>query len=499
MAQSEGKIGSLFYGMTLDTKEFKKRMKEMRKLTKTIGEEISDTFKTIAKGGAIVGGALAAGTSAMLLFTKSTLEATNAQLLLADSIGATQSEIAGLELATTKWGVETSMVIDKMREVGGIDEFKKLADDVKNAGDEQDQLNKAVEIFGGEGAKMLSLLQQGSEGFADMESEARKLGLALSPDQIAESRIAWEEYENTILSLQGIFKQISTSFLEPLGTIASGVRGFVATFKDDIIASFEFIGQTVTEFIKGAFNLFAEFGIPFINGFISFIHQMGEAFNTLFQWLDPAAKSVFGTLGSLFSGLTDFIATFKQSIIIGIAKPIELVLRGVFNGLALMSEFIGDILSEVVFGLAEIGVVSEQFAGGLAEAFEEQRVALRKTGKDLAEPFVDAQKEAFDEMVEIFSKQNDLNESQIAKFKGFINDFSMKFNNSVQQLPVVAVKAAEAMTNSISDRMSGMILSGSQEEARLRNQSANTMLAIAKKSLKTEEETLQVLKNLETF
>jgi len=146
--KSNGKVGSLFYGMTLDTAEFKKRLKSVRKNTKTVGKQITASFKTMAKGATFVGAALAAGTTAMMLFTKASLDAIKAQVILAESIGSTQAEIAGLELFTKNMGVETQMVIDKMREFGGLDKFKEMAEQVKNAGDEQAQLNKAIELFG---------------------------------------------------------------------------------------------------------------------------------------------------------------------------------------------------------------------------------------------------------------------------------------------------------------------------------------------------------------
>ena len=42
MAKSSGKAGSLFYGMTLDTKEFKKSLKDARKAMKSTGEAIRE-------------------------------------------------------------------------------------------------------------------------------------------------------------------------------------------------------------------------------------------------------------------------------------------------------------------------------------------------------------------------------------------------------------------------------------------------------------------------
>ena len=136
MAESKGKIGSLFYGMSLDTKEFKKKLKSARKTLEQQGKAMRDSFKQIAKGFAVVAAAgIAAGTG-ILFFAKNTLAATNAQLLLADSLGATQKEIAALDLMAEAFGVSQDMLIDKMREAGGSDAFKDIAEQVWGSGDE---------------------------------------------------------------------------------------------------------------------------------------------------------------------------------------------------------------------------------------------------------------------------------------------------------------------------------------------------------------------------
>jgi len=250
MAESKGKVGSLFYGMTLDTKEFKKRLKSARKSVKTIGKEMTDTFKTIAKGGTVIGAGMAAGTAALMLFTKASIDAIKAQVILAESIGSTQGEIAGLELFTKNMGVETQMVIDKMREFGGMDQFKKMAEQVKNAGDEQAQLNKSIELFGNEGTKMLPILQQGAEGFAKMEQKALALGLALSPQQVEESRVVWEQLADTWDHIKGLAAQIAQRLIKPLGLLAAGAKAFVKVFKDDILAGFEWVSGKIEWFIK---------------------------------------------------------------------------------------------------------------------------------------------------------------------------------------------------------------------------------------------------------
>lgn len=485
----EDRAGILFWEMRLDNAQFKKGIKDAQESLKKAGAQITDSFKKISKASLIVGTAIAATGAGMLLFARNTLAATNAQLLLADSIGSTQKEIAGLELLTQKFGVETGMVIDKMREVGGLDEFKKLAEQVRSAGDEQAQLNKSVELFGGEGAKMLPILQQGAAGFAAMEAEAVRLGLALSPQQIAESRVAWEELESTIFAIKGLGKQIGTAFAKPLGTMAAGIKAFIATFKDDILAGVKLAADLLTKMIMGAFNLFSRFGIPFINGFISFANQIGVAFETLFAFLSPATNAAVGGLSEMFDTVTAFIATFKQSMIIGITKPIQFIIKGAFNMLAKLARVLQKVLGEMAFGLAELGVISDKSAGSVVEGFGDLATELTLAGRAIAKPFGDAQKQATEEMEDILTKQALKNQKQQQKFGGIMGKFGIKFGDALKDAGKVAEKVTKAIAGtSVSDQFAGLALTGSQEAQNLMNDT--------NRAFKLDQERNKLLKGL---
>ena len=275
MAKSSGKAGSLFYGMTLFTGDFSKNLKKARKLLKQSGEAMRDSMKAIASGFAIVTGAAGVAAVGMLAFAKSTAESNNEQILLAKSIGATQAEIAGLEVASTRFGVSQDMLIDKMREAGGVDAFKKIADQVAGAGDASKQLAKAQELLGNEGLKLLPILQQGAAGLNAMEREAVSLGLALSPKQIEQNNLAWSTFEDTMLKVKGLSTQIGTEFLSSFAFMSAGVDAFLDTFKDDIMGAFEAVSQFMFDSIKFGLDVFVTHGIPFINGFISFANQIG--------------------------------------------------------------------------------------------------------------------------------------------------------------------------------------------------------------------------------
>jgi len=252
----------------------------------------------------------------------------------------------------------------------------------------------------------------------------------------------------------------------------------------------------MTSFILKAFNLFAEYGIPFINGFISFAGQIGEAFNALFDWLSPATEGAVSGFGSLFKGVTDFLATFKQHLVLFISAPIEAVLTGVFNGLAWIHEAVGALSGTIIDGLRFLKVISQETADAYHKGIKDGADMIRGVGKDLAEPFRIAQEDAMNEMADIFTEQAKVNKREQFKFKGFLDNFNTKFNSTVEKVPVVTVEALKKATASVSDKMSGMILSGSQEEARLKNSASNKTLEYQRKNLKATETIAEGVQNL---
>jgi hypothetical protein len=488
MAQAKGKVGSLFFGMTLDTNDFKKNLKDIKKKLAASGKEMQESFAKIAKAGAAIAVGFAAAGAGLILFAKNSAAATNEQLLLADSLGTTQSKIAALDLAAEKFGVSQDMLIDKMREFGGVDEFTKIAEQVKNAGDKTAQLAKAQELLGNEGLKLLPILQLGAEGLKAMEQEAFDLGLALSPKQIEESRVAWQAYEETLISFKGLGKQIGVALLEPFGIASAGLGSFIKTFKTDIINAFSFIADVITGFIQGAFELFAEFGIPMINAMLEFAGMLGDTFSDIFGIIADEGGSTFSFIGDFFKGFIDFLATFKQSFIAGVTGAVSTVLTFVFNSLSKFSDFLGDLVTDIAFLAEELGLVGEGFGQAVSDSFVEQGVALRKMGKDLAKPFEDAQEAAIDEAAKILERLSDKNEKDQRTFLSGIKAFNMKFGQTVASAGEVVKKAAtEIKTSQQTDQRAGAIVAGSQEEARILNAQGDKNLEIQKQQLNEQK------------
>jgi len=269
-------------------------------------------------------------------------------------------------------------------------------------------------------------------------------------------------------AIKGLGKQIGTAFAKPLGTMAADIRAFISTFKDDIMSGVKLAADLMTDFIMGAFNLFNRFGIPFINGFISFAGQIGEAFETLFAFLSPATNSAFSGLTELFDTVIAFISTFKQSMIIGISKPIEAIINFFFSSINKIQQFVQNQVLTMAALLEGAGLEPTGFTQSLSDEFLKQRLAFKKAGKDIAKPFGDAQKEAAKEMEDILTKQALKNQKQQQKFSGIIGKFSIKFGDALKDAGKVAEKVTKAIAGpSVSDRLSGLVLTGSQEEQQL--------------------------------
>ena len=130
---SSGSVGTLSWSAKLDSNEFKKGVKNVKKQMKDMKKNVSKAFNSLNKSMAMATGAITGATGALAYMTKQSADLVNSQKILADSIGATQSEIAGLELASSSLGVSYDQMIDKMREVGGVDAFKNLANQVAEA------------------------------------------------------------------------------------------------------------------------------------------------------------------------------------------------------------------------------------------------------------------------------------------------------------------------------------------------------------------------------
>ena len=272
----------------------------------------------VSKAGGIIGGVLGGigATLSIAAFTgwiKTAIDATDAASDLSQKTGIAIEDLAGLELAFQKGGMEAGALEGSMSKlskqiVDGNDAFDKLgvktkgatgqlktnkdmlyelADKFANMEDGVQKTALAQEIFGKSGAAMIPMLNEGSEGLREMDEMARKLGLSLSQEAVDKAGDFNDTLDLLALGSQGVARGIAAELLPTLSnltgqfltTMTSGDRlkntaSFLATglkmlytVAVGVVEVFSTIGKTVgaagaqiVSLLQGNFSQAAEIG-----------------------------------------------------------------------------------------------------------------------------------------------------------------------------------------------------------------------------------------------
>ena len=122
--------------------------------------------------------------------------------VLADAARQSDIDVSGLSKSLQKMQVAISQAgsgaaaplqtfaalgieFDKFRQLSPEDQFLKLADRINMLEDPADRVRAAVELFGKAGADLLPFFEQGAEGIRKATEAVKRLGGALTDDQIA--------------------------------------------------------------------------------------------------------------------------------------------------------------------------------------------------------------------------------------------------------------------------------------------------------------------------
>ena len=500
-AKNQGRAGSLFFGMTLETSDFKKNLKSVKKFTKESGEAIRESFKKIAAGCAIVGAAFATVGAGLVLMTKATADAANEQFILAKSIDATVTELDGLVFATDALGVETNMTIDKMREAGGIEAFKKMADDVKGAGSELQQLAKAQELLGNEGLKLLPILQLGSDGLKAYEEQAIRTGNALPADKVAGLVLAWQEYEGLMQSISGIQKKLSAELALPVAELFNSMDQLATLLSGKLIDG----AKNWANFIVDAIPVIAKNIFTLTDGFITW-------FNTASEGVFMLTEAMFGLesggnrTNGVFETMGDLLATMPNQVLI-VLKKVGALLLGTFQTIGNL--FFRAVTEPIILALSFVDKILKKLGSDGFTGLDEDKKKIRDTfsldlGKNIGDMLgaggiLDVsklEKENEDIIADRVDAEEKFNKSFAISRKALLGNFD-KLKEDVGKTGKTIVEATEAMVG-INDSRASMVLTGSQEEARILAGQSKQELKV-QQDIRTEaKKTNQLLSNLAT-
>jgi len=517
MAQAKGKVGSLFFGMTLDTNDFKKKLKGARKAADQMGKSIVKVFSGVAAAGAALGVGLVGLAGAMAFLTKNTAESVNEQAILAKSLDTTTAEINGLILAGNRFAISQDMLIDKMREAGGIDAFKRIAEDVKTAGSASAQLAKAQELLGNEGLKLLPVLQLGADGLERFTANALEMGLALPTKQVGMLVLAWGEYEKILEVLGGAQNKFAAELALPMAELLNGLKLVSQELIKRSIPMIKqwgsFLLDILPKAIKGIFSI--------TTGFLAWFDLSMQGIMAITEGLFGMGKaaqgniSIFETVGDILATLPNLALKALKLVGAGIAGAFQtvgnLILRPILEGIFFAIDAANNLLKKIpgVAGIEGLDEIRAGFAddfsvnifdninkltekGGLFDtaSLDEENDKIIKDRVDTETKFALTLDEQRKKMMEALKKLTagldpKGGEAGTSLLNGLFNLGGMIANGvklGVDKLNSVVLKSSEEAAID-SSRRAGAILAGSQEEARILNAQGDKNLEIQKKQV----------------
>ncbi len=446
-------IGNLTIGTRLNSKGLKKGADESKSILQSIGKQVSVLNTALAGIGAAVGiGFLVKGFTEL---TKSQIDSVSATTRLADRIGTTTEALSGLQyvarqaLGTSdiegfgdalsdmqekigdvtleEGGAKDIMAqlgldAESMKNADAVTNFKAISDAISGVESKAEKLHIADTLFGGEGQKMLPLLEMGSEKIEEMQSQAKAMGLTFdefSGGQVvtAQKAIASLTERFTGLSNQivvqlapyitGLIEQMqqfsgtgvsaTEAVSTGIGWLASGL-GLVSDIVDVVMDAFQAFRSGVTRIIAGITSGIAGLirGVEYLSNALSGaesnygeyaqaiaddLHQLADE-----QW-DDALNSFAKAPPS--EGISQFFANVQKSSEEARKSLAQMpaTMQSVADTTLSLSKSISDLESSLKDQIATFGMSSSEaeiYKLSLAGATEEQLASIRAMTDQLA-------------------------------------------------------------------------------------------------------------------
>lgn len=403
-------------------------LKSLQQKMRTASRDMRDGFSSISDAAKMAGAGIAAvaGAGAGVWYATTAAAETATQMdMMSRQTGVATERLQAWQATAIASGMEGQEFAEALRDMnielsdaatGGKDELAQLlqkvgisardaagniktadqvfldfADAVARQKDSAIQLRMAISAFGEDtGAKLLPMLQKGSQAFRESEAAMKAAGSAITQDQIDTLKAFRAEWE----SVKNQFSVASTSMLSTLapalGALAEGVQAVIerirlllqeraeewarglATAIDRI--PWESIADKISALVEGGEKLREEFGVVGSAVAFAFKH-IGEVIG-----LYVAGKTVKGVF-DLYQGITTLgagLGTLMKAALPLVSKASPLFLIGsVVVSLATVIIKNWDSISDRIKGSID----------GVMATFNGFVESIRGIGKGIAEAF----------------------------------------------------------------------------------------------------------------
>lgn len=272
-------IGGITVKINADISGFNAGLNKVNRRVSDAGKKLRSNANEYGKWAAA--GVAAAGAIATAM-VRSQMQTIDALAKTADRLGLTTEALAGLQRSASLTGADVStlnMALQRMtrrvseaaqgtgeaknalKELGldaqylsGLspdEQFKQIADAMSGVAEQGDKVRLAMRLFDSEGVKLVNTLAMGSEGLAEQERIAEKLGVALNRVDAAKVEAANDAMMGAGQAIEGVVNRVAVQLSPAIEDIAN-------RFVDASIDS-EGFSDTVDSAIRGALRVVGVF------------------------------------------------------------------------------------------------------------------------------------------------------------------------------------------------------------------------------------------------
>jgi hypothetical protein len=309
---ADDNIGGIVGYLGLDTEALDAGIKHAEKSLKDIETRMGTTSETALKLGVAFGAAYAAGAAVMV---RSTIEAMDSQNDLAKSMGISVQSLVGLTFAGRQAGVtqeDLSTSVNKLnrniqeavsgnkQQVAAFNDLgvsttdasgkirnadavlADIADKFQRLPDGAAKSSMAVELFGKSGAKLIPLLNDGSEGLKKQMELAQQLGLVFSNETAA----------------------AADHFNDTLDVLSQAGGGFATRLTAELLPALTNIGDVLLDVAKDQDTLAT--GAGFLSTILKSLVTVGltvaSTFADIGGWIGATAAAAVAAASGDFTG-----------------------------------------------------------------------------------------------------------------------------------------------------------------------------------------------------
>lgn len=363
---SSGSVGTLSWSAKLDSNEFKKGVKKVKRQMKDAQKNVTESLKVITSGFAIATGAVVGMTGALGALVKESAESVRELENLARISDTTFNDFVRMAEGAKKFGVEQDKLSDILKDVkdrvgdflatgGGPmkDFFEQIAPKVGVTAEafrnlsgkdslqlfftslEKANLSQAEMVFYLEAmasdlTALQPLLKDDGKLFQELGDKAEKAGLLLPVDKVEDLKESMMGFDALSTNITGALRQVSAELAPTFTAITDDINKIISDSDVELEILFESIGIYFEQAMDG----------------IRFLLENAGIVSGMETWQDVFLETSFFLQNSFEIALLN-VLRFTEKILSLMSKPFRDLFSDIFTNLSVFTTKAQELLAKL--------------------------------------------------------------------------------------------------------------------------------------------------------